>query len=430
MTRLIKMKHMTCLLTAWVFLGFGQCATAQEDELELIEKVERLQEKLDSQSIDERNAAEKELVELGVGILDYLRPADRESTTDYRERVLRIRKKLEKKSVNSVALASRASISGTYAIAEVLKKIKNQTGNEIAVPDAIAGNDVTLKVQDGDFWTLLNQFMKNAELEIDRYGSEKPNQLMLVPRDRKPAKPLPTCSAKIFQSQVTRVDSSVNLDDESLDFTSINLLVRWEPRLTPIAVDIPLSNIQILDEFGESIQVKDPERVLYGTVQPEIPEVEFQLQIPRIERQVENIKSLKAQIIAVIPGRTEQFRFNDIRKLKTGKKISKAGAVVTYGGTRKNEELFGIKISLSFDEANNALESHQGWAFQNEVYLQDRQGNREEALSMETFRQDNEMITIQYYFLNDPGKRTLVYKTPATIVKMPVEIELKKIPLP
>ena len=79
---------------------------------------------------------------------------------------------------------------------------------------------------------------------------------------------------------------------------------------------------------------------------------------------------------------------------------------------------------------NNALESHQGWVFQNQVYLENEKGEREESIGLETMQQDNSKVTIRYLFIEDPGNRTLVYKTPAAIVKMPVTIELKKIPLP
>ena len=74
--------------------------------------------------------------------------------------------------------------------------------------------------------------------------------------------------------------------------------------------------------------------------------------------------------------------------------------------------------------------SHQGWVFENEIFLQDASGEREESIGFETLQQDNSKVTVRYLFLEDPGNRMLVYKTPAAIVKMPVTIELKKIPLP
>ena len=106
------------------------------------------------------------------------------------------------------------------------------------------------------------------------------------------------------------------------------------------------------------------------------------------------------------PGRVETFRFKDLSKLKAGFGQEKAGATLRFGGVKKNEDVYSVRVSLSFDEENNALESHQGWVFQNEAYLENSQGIREDAVSIETLRQDNENVTVQYYFIEDPADRT------------------------
>jgi hypothetical protein len=191
-----------------------------------------------------------------------------------------------------------------------------------------------------------------------------------------------------------------------------------------------MRDVKVVDEFGDSVKLTNPEEVVYGMVQPEIPEVEFSITLPRVDRQVETLRSITAKIDTLLPGKTELFRFKKVNKLKPGTIQEKAGAKVTFGGSRKNEDVYSIKLSISFDEENNALESHQGWVFQNEVYLEDSQGKREDAISLETLQQDNTVVTVQYYFLNEPGDRSIVYKTPASVVKLPVQIELTKIPLP
>jgi hypothetical protein len=152
--------------------------------------------------------------------------------------------------------------------------------------------------------------------------------------------------------------------------------------------------------------------------------------LKRVDRQVEELKSIKATIDAVLPGRIENFRFRNLKDQKIGRQVQKAGATVTFGGIKKNEDVYMVTLSLSFDEENNALESHQGWVFQNQVYLENEKGEREESIGLETMQQDNSKVTIRYLFIEYPGNRTLVYKTPAAIVRIPVTIELKKIPLP
>ena len=139
---------------------------------------------------------------------------------------------------------------------------------------------------------------------------------------------LPTSSNMIFQVQAVRVDSSVNLQQPQLDFTTVNLLVWWEPRLRPISVDVPMSKVSIVDEFDDDIMLANQREVVYGMVQPEIPQVEFSLQLPRVDRQVESLRSIRATIDALLPGKTEMFRFKKLSNLKPGFKLEKSGCWV------------------------------------------------------------------------------------------------------
>lgn len=412
------------------FLGSSICF-AQEDELEMMDTVAKLQSQLKSESNSVRDKAEQQLIDLGPAILEFLEAGDRQSTTDFRERVARIRKKLEKVAVEKTTQASQVKLNGKMTVGDALKKIQRQTRNIVKTADP-SFLDIPIEVDiDASFWQAMSKVMSQAALQIDPYGSPEPGQLLLtktLPGNAQPE--VPTSTDKIFHTQVIRVNSSANIQQPKLDYTSVTLQVRWEPRLRPISVDIPMSSVSIVDEFDDAIMLSNQREVVYGMVQPEIPQVEFLLQLPRIERQVESLKSLKATLNALLPGKIEQFSFKNLSKLKPGFNIEKAGAKVTFGGMSKNEDAFAIKMSISFDESNNALESHQGWVFQNEVYLIDAQGNREDALSLETLRHDNEKVTVQYYFVEEPGNRTLIYKTPASIVKLPVKIELNKIALP
>ena len=411
---------------------FVSAAASQEEELQLMESVEKLQKQLESDAETDRDSAEQKLIELGPAILPHLVTVTDKKTTDFRERLNRIRTTVEKAQVEKSVAPTFVKLVGKYTVEEALQQIKRQTGNDVVVAERFVSNEeFDLNWANVEFWQAMNELMQMAKIGIDQYASQKPGQIVLtqLPQDAQVSK-LPFDSSKIFQAQVTRIDSSVNLLRPNLDFTTINLLVRWEPRLLPISVDIPMSNVSVKDEFGDDVLLDNQKEVIYGMVQPEIPEIEFSLRLPRIDRQVESLEKLSLKVEAVLPGQPELFRIKNMGKLEAGKRFEKAGANLVFGGTRKNEDVYAVRLSLSFDEENNALESHQGWVFQNEVYLQDQQGNREDALSLETLRQDNEKVTIQYYFLSDPKEKTLFYRTPTSIIKMPVKMELKRIPLP
>ena len=434
---------------------------AQEEErelsdMELIEKVEFLQNQLEAAEIPKRDAAEKELKDLGVRVLDFLEPTTDKTTSDVVARVSRIRVALEKIAVASVTKASHVKLIGEMTVGEALEKIRKQTKNDVALPQetppVFLDRKIKLKLDGVPFWVALTDVMKKGDLIVDLYGGG-PGVLRLVPTDAariRAADPAAAAAAEkdaaktkkettagppqnvsgIFDLTVTQVLASRNLANPELNYCNIRVRVRWEPRVTPISIDLPATSIKALDEFDSEIEISNRDAVLSGTVQPEIPELEFSIPIGLVDRQIESIKSLEAVIDAVLPGRMERFRFRKLGRLTPGASQTKAGATVKFEGVEKNEDLFGVTIGLIFDEEHNALESHQSWVYRNPIHMENEAGEKFEALTYTAVRQTDNEIAIEYFFEHDPKDMTLHYQTPAAIVQVPVKVFLKDIPLP
>ncbi len=418
---------------------------AQEmSEMQLMERVELLQHQLQAQQISERDAAEAELKSLGPVILDFLEIPQDEVSSDTKERMLRVRQALEKLAVAGATKSTRVTLKGTMTIAEALAEIKTQTKNDVAMidqaPPEFLNQKLVLNLRDAEFWKALNRVMDQANLAVAPYSGDR-GQLRLVPKSiLNPADPnaaapvakvnIPRDQAGIFEVQTTRIDASRNLQNPANSHTIINLLVRWEPRIQPISVVMAMKHVRIIDEFGQRISVSNEQSVVSGIVQPQIPELDFAIPIKLIDRQIEVIESLTATIDTVLPGRTETFKFKDLGKLTPGVEQSKAGVIVSYGGTRKNDDIWSVLVNIGFDETNEATESYQGWIYENEAYLVDEKGERLDFIGYESFTSEESKLGVQYLFDVDPKKCTLVYKTPAAIVKTPIVFTLKKIPLP
>ncbi len=416
---------------------------AQMSEMELMERVEELKRQLASQQIPQRDAAEKELVQYGPIVLDWLDASEDEVSSDRNTRLLRIRKLLEKAAAAEVTRPSRVSISGNVSIEEIFKKIRQQTRNDVGLvedaPDQLADQTIDLDLQDAEFWPAMNEIMKKSQLTISPYSSA-PGQLRLSPtavavdETGAPLPPskveIPNDQAGIFDFQVIRIDSTRNLVSPQNSYSNLFLRVRWEPRIRPISVVLPLQQVKAIDEFDKPVNVANEEAVVSGIVQPEIPELEFNIPLQLVDRQIEEIKVLEATIDAVLPGRIETFKFKNLGNLAIDTEQTKAGVIVSFGGISKNEDLFGVQLNIGFDEENEATESYQGWLFQNEVFLLDGDGNQHEYIGMESGAHRENRTGALYYFDVDPAQCSLVYKTPAAIVKMPIKIKLEKIPLP
>ena len=125
----------------------------------------------------------------------------------------------------------------------------------------------------------MDELLGKTGLAVDPYGGE-PNTLKLVPAgDPNQANPagapkpgsVPTVYSKIFQLQANTIVSAMNLANPAQSYTDLGLVVRWEPRLRPISVDMAMSSVKVIDEFGDPVKIAQPERVIYGMVQPELP---------------------------------------------------------------------------------------------------------------------------------------------------------------
>ena len=418
-------------------------------DMELIERVEILQRQLESAEIPKRDAAEKELIGLGIRVLDYLEPTNDKTPSDAVLRTNQVRTALEKIVVASVTKASRITLQGKMTIGKALEQIRKQSSNDVAIPgeipDIFRNREIELDVENVSFWEVLAEVMKQGELVVDPYAGQR-GQLRLaptrtarikaanpgieLPQDPGQRRDQPKSVSGIFNLSVTQIIASRNLTNPALDYCNIHMAVRWEPRVTPISIDLPASTIKAIDEFDQPVAIANQDAVISGTVQPEISELEFSVPIALVDRQIEVIKSFDATIEAVVTGRTETFRFRKLGRLTPGVQQTKAGATVTFDGISKNEDLYGITVRLSFDEAHNALESHQNWVYGNQVYLENEDGEKIESLAYEGVKQTNNEVAIRYYFEPDPKNMTLFYKTPAAIVEIPVKVSLKNIPLP
>jgi hypothetical protein len=405
-------------------------------------------DQLNSASIEDRDAAQEALLTMSPEVLDFIDVPEKNSTSDFIRRLLEIRKHLESKAIQQVTQPSTLNINGTFSVKTAFQKIARQTKNKISLSDRVspevAQSKVTLDGNAKTFWSAVNSVMRQSHLEIDLYGGS-PGEIVLTSKTQTTADApttgrqapipapmnIPQTTTGILAVEINRVDSSRILNAPQLDFTTLNMAIRWEPRVQPISIRLDQSKLKITDHQGNSIKPLR-QTSIDATVQTEIPELNFPVNLPLIRRDIGQIKSVTGTLAAILPGRTETFRFRKLGNVESGTSQSKSGATVTFNGVSINEELFGVTVGLSFEGESNELDSHQSWAFDNEAYLVDPAdpSQRHEAVAYETVAQNGQSVVVEYYFEVDPDAFDLVYQTPAAIVSVSFDFELNDIPLP
>ena len=441
--------NLSCSMIAFLVLAIALFASAlptaaygQSEEIALMERVENLIKDLDSSSIEDRDSAQAELESLEPDALDFIDVPSDDATTDFIERLLAVRKMLEAKAVKQATQPTQVSLQGTFSVEDALKKIRSQTKNNIALREGIelggANNEITIELKSAPFWEAVRAVMLQANLEVDVYGGTV-GHVVLVPRSSpadknggpSPAMTPPHTTSGVLAVEINRVVASRVLTAPNLDFTTLDLLIRWEPRVQPISLQLNQAKLKIVDDQGNDIAPLR-QTAISSAVQTEIPELNFPINLPLIKRDVNQIKSVIGTLDAVLPGRIETFRFRSLKDIADGTAQTKSGATVSIEGIKTNEELFSVTVALSFDDQSNELDSHQGWTFENDAYLVDSADPsiRHESVAYETVARNGQQVSVEYYFEVDPDAFDLVYQTPAAIVSVSFDFELKDIPLP
>lgn len=414
---------------------------AVQDEMKLIEQLDQLQQQLESADLEERKTAEKEIIKLGPWVLDYLEP-NPNASSDAQVRIARIRADLEKKEIVKFTQASKVTLSGTYSVEAACAVISKQTGNKISldrVPDEILQSELKLEFDGTEFWKAVYDLIDRSGLAIDPYAGESGTLTLTARRSGtgenqlasdQPAVRIPRFGVGLFDCSIPRILSTRDFAKPAASMNQLTLLVRWEPRLNPISIDMPYESVIAVDDDGNELPLTRMEGVFHGATSAESQELEIFIPLKLTERKIKRIKSLEAELIAVLPGRQETFRFRKIGNLEAGVEQRKGGATVSFDGIIKNEDLFGVNLTLRFDESFNALESYRGWAYDNPMHLEKEDGTTIEPVTIEGVRQSNEMVSIRYYFLEDPKDCNIVYKSVGAIVKHNVLLKITDIDFP
>jgi hypothetical protein len=236
----------------------------------------------------------------------------------------------------------------------------------------------------------------------------------------------------VFRFDPLRIESVRNLRNPDVQQMKLTLEVSWEPRVTPLSIEQPLDAFTATSASGETLAIDNSRGSLNASTNSDISAVELEIPFQLPSRDVKEIASLKGTVTALIPGLVETYVFENIHQAR-GVENRKAGVTVILDQVRKNQELYEVRMRVRLEEASEALASHlAAWIFSNEAYLEDGSGKKIENIGKEGYLQaENEAGVVYRFDLEAPPTGfKFVYKTPAAIVKTPVEYELKNILLP
>lgn len=429
------------MLTCWLMAGvllIGQAGTDTEskapDRGQLEQTVRRLLRDLDAPERAKRDGAERQLIGLGVPALELLPDASPRDSAELKQRLDRVRGVLQMARAEAFVKASLVTLSGEYPLSRILAEIEQQTGNKILDYREEFGQDptdpqLTVAFDKTPFWAAFDQVLDQANLTIYAYADQ--SGLAVVGRSgtERPRAERGMYSGA-FRFEPVQMTARRDLRDPRGASLRLRIEVSWEPRLTPLALKLPLREIEAVGD-GVPLSLENVEGELEAPLDRGNVSVEMDLPLALPPRGLTKIEQLKGTLNALVPGGIETFRFTD---LETARQVEqrKAGVIVTLEQARKNNALWEVRVRLRFENDARALESHRNWLASSRVFLAGDDGKPILPDAMETTVFNEEEIGMAYLFDRPQGLAglSLVYQAPAAILTLPVEYELKNLELP
>jgi hypothetical protein len=428
------------ILTAAIAFPSARAADADA----LAAEVTPLVEQLDRGTPSERSAAERKLVDLGLvpgnaeALLRLLPAPNDDMSQEVITRLARIRGQVQTRHAEQAVAVTLVTLDVTDApLDEVLVAIEKQTGNRVVDYREQFGEEapekkVTLKVEKEPFWSVLDKLLDATNLSP--YPFAENDALALVGRqDGTGDRAGRATYAGPFRFEATRVSAFRSLRAEDQQGFEVDMEISWEPRLRPVALAQPAEDLFAKSDAEEDV----PTTARRAAFDIEVAagnhtaEVSVPMQLPN--RSAKQLASLKGRLSALIPGRTAELRFDNLAAAKD--ETQEVGGIrVTLNRVSQNQALWEVYMRIHVGSIDSSADASRGWVFQNTTFLEGPDGEVIDHAGFETTMQSDEEAGFAYFFELPEGANIgdykWVYRTPAALVILPVEYELKDIPLP
>ncbi|MBN2021636.1 MAG: hypothetical protein JW809_02490 [Pirellulales bacterium] len=420
---------------ATILLGLAMLGQGAAPADDLDATVRRLVRQLDDDQLAQRDAAEAELLRLGAPVLSILPQPNDRTPAETKERLVRIRARLERAAAEAAVEASRVTLKNrAIPLSQCLEEIHRQTGNRIEDLRERFGQETTdptlsVNFDNAPFWTALDDVLTQAKLSLYPFGTE--HALGIVARSDDAGANDLACTTGPLRFIPLDLTARRSFRHEAPSSLALRLGVVWEPRLAPISLKQRLADLEVVDDKGKNLTPDATEAEIEAPISGEAPSVELTIPLALPPRDTREIARLSGRLMAVLPGRVETFRFDKLLEAKDVEKRS-AGVTVTLVRVRRNGEIWEVWIRVRFDQASGALESYRGWVFENEAYLETADGKRIDHDGFETSLRTETEVGLAYLFdlPEPPAKCVFVYKTPTAIVATEIKYELTGLKLP
>jgi hypothetical protein len=408
-------------------------ATANQQREKLSKSVQEISGRLDDVKKSVRDAAEQELLTLGLDAMEFLPAVNDKESDEWKMRIDRLRSEFSKLEFERITKPSLVTLKGTMSGREALTELSKQTG--IAIPLGELENledDVDTEFENTPFWEAFDEILDQMDLTVPASDG---GSLLLTPRRTEAPLRIATAGyCGLFRLEPISIQKLLPLNDPARGRVQVQLLLSWEPRLNPVFVQFPMDSMKLVCDDGKILSTtsdsQEYELVGLGGAQML---VDLSFQLPT--HQSTKISRWTGKMSIATPGVPATLEFTDLMKAsKTSedKSASVGNLTVILEKARKNRDIYEVLVGVRLKGTEKSAGSFRGWSDNNEAYLLDKTGKRVEHVGWSTTRMTENEIGLSYLFDIDGGLDdcTFVYRAPANLIDQSLEFVLEDVPLP
>ncbi len=433
--RLFSLSVLAAVLCGVALLPSGRA----DDNADLKQKVNQLVQQLNDHDSEKQAAAAAALLKLGPEVLPLLPGPDAKLTAVQKKHLQILRSSLrEAQALKGMAPSTITLQNKSVPLSEALKELAKQTG--ITVMDKRRDRDadprLDLDFNKTTFWEAVDDIATKADLRVYLY--DRSGQVALMDG---PHQDLPVSHSGVFRIAVKRLTAVRDLDSEA-HYWILNLEIAWEPRFQPLFLDTPMDDLVVQDAKGVTLKNLPTGSGRTPVARPLVTEAQVRVEAP--ERPTDKIGLLKGGFTVVGPSKMLTFTFDNLapidrRKPEQTLKQTKEGVTVNLRELKVEPELWTFGFLLEYPADGPEFESFESWLVNNKIFLVKKNGKEQFAENggYEIDEQAGHKATLNYRFIEDntltlgkPADWKLIYRTPGTIIKMPVKFEFKDLPVP
>lgn len=409
---------------------------------DLEQEVRRLIADLSADRRELRVTAEKRLLELGPKVLPHLPPPELLPTVSVRETVRHVRFELERRAARESSRAATVTLQGTKPVAGWFAEMARQSGNRIdpgKLSDRLKTQPLELQLSEAEFWPALDETTRKAGLSF-RFD-DTPGTITIVPLEESLAEEAAVAYSGAFRVGVVSAETRKKAGQERPGLLRVQFSLAAEPRLRPLFLQYAAADI-IASAGDKTLPPFNPDARYEVPLGEGRRRATFQQDFELPDQTRPDAIRLRGKIAATTAADSAPIRFTDLDKALDPKFTPVArrrgGVTVTLHRvirerTADGKPEFRVRVTVAYDTGGPAFESHRTWILHNEVFLENKQGERFLLNGgYDTTLQADGAVGMEYRFVSLPrpvADYSFVYVAPTLIVDVPVEFDLKSVRL-